>query len=362
MSTLSTIKLLDLYLEEASVPLYLSGRFRSPPQNFHTSEEVEIDIQRDFEDVAIVVTDLTHGPRENEATIYTNKRLKPPIFDEMAGINSFDLMNRQAGENPFVAPDFAANATRQAFRIFRTLENKIRRAVELMASQVLQTGKLTLTNAAGVPLYAVDFQPKATHFPFVSAVWATTGATGVPLTDLGALATVIRRDGKRNPNRLDFGDSAFQRFMANTTVQAALETRRIDIGSIAPETRGQGGTFQGFIWIGNYRFEMWTYDGYYRDPTTLAYTPYLNTNKVLMSSEGARLDLTFGAIPMIVPPEQRALPFLPPRISSDSGIDLTTNAWVTDDGKRVMVSAGTRPLTIPTAIDTFGALTVNATS
>jgi hypothetical protein len=173
---------------------------------------------------------------------------------------------------------------------------------------------------------------------------------------------VIRRDGKRNPNRLDFGESAFQRFMANPTVAAALETRRIDIGNIAPETRGQGGTFQGYMWIGHYRFEMWTYDGYYQDPQTLAYTPYLDTNKVLMSSEGARLDLTFGAIPMIVPPEQRALPFLPPRISTDSGIDLTTNAWVTDDGKRVMVSAGTRPLTIPTAIDTFGALTVNATS
>jgi hypothetical protein len=362
MSDLSTIKLLDMYLEEASVPLFLSGFFRSPAQNFHTTEEVEMDIDRDLEDVAIVITSLTHGPRENEGSIYTNKRFKPPIFDEMGGINSFDMIQRQAGQSPFANPDYAANATRAAFSIFRKLENKIRRAVEQMAAQVLQTGKLTLTNAASVPLYAIDFQPKATHFPFASAVWAANGSTGVPLTDLSALATALRRDGKRNPNRLVFGESAFQRFLTNTTVHAALETRRIDIGSVAPETRGQGATFQGFIWIGNYRFEMWTYDGYYRDPTTLAYVPYVNTNKVLMMSEGARLDLTFGAIPMIVPPEQRALPFLPPRISADSGIDLTTNAWVTDDGKRVMVSAGTRPLTIPTAIDTFGAITVNATS
>ena len=37
-------------------------------------------------------------------------------------------------------------------------------------------------------------------------------------------------------------------------------------------------------------------------------------------------------------------------------LDLTTNAWVTPNNKHVMVSAGTRPLTIPTAIDTFACL------
>ena len=51
--------------------------------------------------------------------------------------------------------------------------------------------------------------------------------------------------------------------------------------------------------------------------------------------------------------------FLPPRISSsDRGLDLTTNAWITPDNKHVKVSAGTRPLTIPTAIDTYARLTV----
>jgi hypothetical protein len=44
--------------------------------------------------------------------------------------------------------------------------------------------------------------------------------------------------------------------------------------------------------------------------------------------------------------------------SSERGLDFTTNAWFTPDGRHLKVSAGTRPLTIPTAIDTFARLNV----
>jgi len=89
------------------------------------------------------------------------------------------------------------------------------------------------------------------------------------------------------------------------------------------------------------------------------HTDYVSTNNVLMLSDGARLDLSWGTLPMIVQPEQRVMPFLPPRMSDSSvGLDLTTNAYVTPNGKHLIVEAGTRPLTIPTAIDTFACLTV----
>lgn len=358
MSDNSTIQMIDMYLEEATAPLFLSGFFRSPPQNFHTTEDIEIDVQRDDEQVAIVIHDLSVGPRKNEASLYTNKRFRPPIFDEEGHVSAYDTIKRQPGQNPFMSPDYAANATRAAFGIFRRLELKIRRAIELMAAQVLQTGQLTLIDNAGVAQYTLDFSPKASHMATVSTAWATNGSTGAPLTDLGNLATVVRRDGKLEPKRLIFGDSAWQRFLANTDVKAALDVRRMETGSIAPVSRGQGATFQGFVWIGHYRFELWTYDGFYKHPQTGVATPYVSPDNVIMLGDG-RLDLTFGAIPIITPPDQRALPFLPPRIASEGrGIDLTTNAWVTPNGKHVMVSAGTRPLTIPTAIDTFARLDV----
>lgn len=356
MSDASTIALIDAYLEEASVPMFLSGFFQSPPQNFFTQEEVEIDIQRDDEDVAIVLTDLSVGPRYNKSTVYTSKKMKPPIFDEAGAISAFEAMARQPGQNPYMSPDYAANATRAAFSVYRKLENKIRRAIELMAAQVLQTGRLTLADKSGTALYNLDFQAKTSHMATVTTTWALDGTAGDPLKDLADLCAVVRRDGRREPTRLVFGETAFQRFLANPKVQKALELQRLMTAMIAPEMRGEGHTFQGWVWLGNYRVELMTYDRSYKHPQTGVATPYVDPDNVIALSDG-RLDLVYGAIPMVVAPDQRALPFLPPRISSEGrGLDLTTNAWVTADGKQVMVSAGTRPLTIPTAIDTFARL------
>lgn len=359
MSDASTRRLLELYFEEATAPMFLSGFFRTPPRNFHNTEEVEIDIVRDDEQVAIVVQSLSTGPRNNEDTLYTNKGFVPPILWEKGSLSAFNMIKRQPGVDPFQDPQFGAAAVEESFRMYRKLERKLRRTVEQMASQVFATGQLTLTDENGTVLYSLDFQAKATHMATVGTAWATDGSTGAPLSDLDALARVVRRDGKKQPKYLCFGNSALQRFLANADVKARLDNRGMQVGQLAPETRGEGATFQGWVWIGNYRFEIWTYDGFYRDPQTGNHVDYINTDHVLMLSEGGRLDLTYGAIPRIVAPDPRVQPFLPPRLSSAAaGIDLTPNAWVSDDGTHVNVSVGTRPLTIPTAIDTFARLDV----
>ncbi len=360
MSDTGTRQMLEMYMEEADSPMLLSGFFQSPARNFHTTEFVELDIIRDDQKIAIPVQDLTVGARSNESTKYVNKAFIPPIFKEKGAVNAFNMIKRQPGQNPFESPDFAKNATNEAFRIFHKLDLKIRRAVEVMASQVLQTGALTLINESGVAIYTLDFLPKATHF-VTTTVWAADGNSGDPLGDIASLGRVIRRDGKKVPNKLLFGSTALARFRANKAIQTQLLLNQNSQGqgSFQPKLRGaDGANYIGFLWIDNYRYDMWGYDGTYEHPQTGVITPYVADANVLMMSDG-RLDLSYGAIPRIMAPESRALPFLPVRMSgSDAGLDLTINSWVTDDGEALMVSAGTRPLTIPTAIDTFGRLTV----
>lgn len=361
MSDASTIRMIEMYMEEASAPMFLSGFFRSPPRNFHNSEAVEIDIVREDEDVAIVIQDLSAGGRLNEATQYTNKKFIPPIFKEIGAISAYKQIERRAGQNPFQDPSFALNATEEAFDLFRKLERKIRRSIELMAAQVLQTGAVTLTNESGTALYTLNFQPKATHMATVGTTWATNGTTGNPMGDLSDLGDVVRQDGKHDPTDLIFGKSAWQRFVANPEVKAQLDNRRTEIGGIRPEVRGQGASYRGTIWIDHYEYRMWMYSGFYKDPVSGNPTPYISPDNVIMLSESGRLDLSYGAIPRITGPEQRALPFLPTRMSDgERGLDLTPNAWLTPDGENLFVQAGTRPLTIPTAIDTFARLDVTA--
>lgn len=356
MSDNSTRTMIDLYVQEASAPMFLSGFFRTPPRNIHTSEYVEIDVIREDPDIAIAITDLKTGARMSEATKSTNKAFLPPVFDEAAPLNAFQLIKRMPGEDPFQDPNFGANATKESFRNFRRLESRVRRAVEQMCSQVLQTGAITLIDNDGNAVYVLDFKPKSSHMTTASITWPVDGSAGVPLSDLEALAVLVRRDGMINPNKLIFGRVAWQAFFANPLVKSLIITNQSSpqLAQLAPVSRGEGATYQGFIWIGNYKFELWTYDGFYKHPQTGTLTPFVDDDNVIMLGDGTRLDLSFGAIPMIVRPESRVLPFLPSRISSGPmGLDLTTNAWVTPDGRNLMVSAGTRPLAIPTQIDGF---------
>ena len=354
MSLKATKTMLAAYFQDAMPIMFLAGMFRTPAQNFHDTEEVEIDIERSGEDVATVITDISTGANLNNFDGFTNKTFKPPVYNEQAGINAFELLGREPGQNPFENSTFNAKAIMRAMRHFRKLEGKVRRAVEVQASQVLQTGTLTIKNAKGADAYVLDYKPKATHFPTASTTWGQTGDSKIE--DLKALAEVIRADGLGDPDRLVFGERAFSEFLKDEEVLALLNNRRMELGAIAPESRGNGGTFQGFIWLGSYRFEMWTYNGRYKDPQTGVSTRYWDTGKVGMQTSTARLDLSFGSIPFIQRPS-RQLAGLPSRITSTvAGFGMTTNNWVDESGSNLNVSAGTRPLCIPTAIDTFGCL------
>ncbi len=363
MSDTTTKRMISAYISTAQPTMFLSGLFQSPPENFHSSEEIEIDVVRDDEDVSVVLQDLSTGYRMNSDDIYTNKGFKPPIHKEAISINSFDLLKRRPGENPFETPDFRSSIITRMFQGTTKIERKIRRAIELQASQVLQTGILTLKDKATNTLYTLDYKPKASHFPTAGTSWDT--ATGQEkLDDLNALGEEIRNDGLENPDQLIFGIDAFESFISDPVIQARFDIRRIDLGTISPmEMRGGGGNFRGIVDLGNYRYDVWTYGGRFKDPASGLKVQYLDPKKVILRSSTGRLDATFGAIPNIGSligggaGARSLIPELPGRISNvDGGMDLFTNIWMSADGEQLFGGVSTRPLMIPTAIDTFGCL------
>lgn len=382
MSDQSTNRMIAAYLEQAVSPMFLTSMFQSPAENFHATEKIELDIERDTEEVAIAITaSVQDGYRNNETTKYVNKSFTPPIFNEMATISGNDLMKRMPGRTPFEDPVFLADAMKKSFRVYNKLEKKVRRAVELMASQLLTTGTLTLTDSGSNTLYTINFSPKSGHF-VTTTPWATDGTTGDPIDDIAGLAVTLRRDGKQVPDQIIFGaNGAWPKFLNNATVKQYLgrlgyglgqvgngvQTAPVDpailiaqSGGVAPSRAGvEGATYYGRILINNYIYECWGYDAFYMAPNGGAFTPYVADNKVIVRASKGRLDLSFGAIP-ILSRDPRVEAFLPARISGPAQqVDLTPNAWLSLDGRTLNVSAGTRPMTIPTAIDTFGCLTVS---
>ncbi len=360
MSDTKTKRMLRVYEQMASPIMFLTGFFQSPAQNFYTSEEVEIDVIRSDEDVSIVIEDMSTGYRMNSEDLYTNKGFKPPVHKEALPLNSFDLIKRMPGQNPFDSPDYRANVILRMFKGMRKIESKIRRAIELQASQVLQTGIVSLTDETGAVRYTLDYKPKATHFPTAGTAWNAVGADIAG--DINALAEIVRNDGLADPDQLIMGVDAFEAFIADDDIQKRFDNRRIDLGQISPmEMRGNGGNFRGIVEIGNYRYDVWTYGGRYKDPQTGNKVQFLDPAKVIVRASSGRFDATFGAIPNIGKAlgvqNSNLLPELPSRIAgAEMGIDLFTNAWVTPDGEQLFGGVGSRPLLIPTAIDTYGCI------
>src|SRR5690606_37967892 len=147
----------------------------------------------------------------------------------------------------------------------------------------------------------------------------------------------------------------FQNFMRNADVKANLDNTRINIGEIRPEMRDSDATFMGYVWVGHYRVEMWTYSGTYKHPQTDTPTKYIATDKVVMTSSRTRLDMVGARVPLPLGPDPRVAHLLPGRMSSrEDRYDVTTNLYCTPNGKQIMGELESRPLLIPVQIDGFG--------
>lgn len=355
MSNLGTTKMLAAYNQIATPTMFLTGMFRTPPENFHNSKYVEIDIVRSGEDVSVAITSHGQGYNMNSADIYTNKQFTPPVHKEALAISADDLLERVPGVNPFEDISFQAALTLRLLQNVKKPEQKIRRAIELQSSQVFQTGVVDLKDSSGLTRYTIDYKPKATHFPQTATSWNDAGAT--PLADLESLCQVIKADHLVRPKRFIFGAAALSNFLNNSKVQAILDNRRIDRGSIRPIVRGEGGTFHGDITVGDCVIEIWSYDGRFKDPETGSSLAYVDENKVIVMDHDARLDGTFGAIPRLVAPDLQIAQFLPQRLSNiEGGLDMFVNAWMDQERENMFLGVGSRPLMIPTAIDSFGCL------
>lgn len=354
MSDSTTKKMLRAYESFRAPSRFLSNLFVSPPENYFNSEEVEIDIIRNEEDVSVALHNLSSGYRENLGGKYTNKSFKPQIHKEAFSLNAFEMIKRAPGRNPFEDVSAQLNAINQTLRGTRNIEAKINRAKELQVSQVLQTAVVDSKDASGNTIFTLDFKGKATHFPQVSTSWSNAGADIVG--DILSLCRVINKDGQSKPNTAIFGETAFENMLKNTELGKRFNFRRADTVNILPmrEIEG-GGEFRGRLEVGSYSLDLWTYSEVYKDPQTGNKLEYLNTNKVIILDIRARKDLVYGSIPRIVESDPR-LRFLTGRLARQGRTDLFINPFVSNDNENVSIGVGTRFLAIPTAIDTYGCI------
>lgn len=369
MSDTGTTKLIKAYEQRIGRQRFFSGKFASPPENFHATDKVEIDVIRQGQHIAIPVPNMDAGPRNMSMDDYVNKAFTPTVFNYNLNLSAANLRTREPGVDPYTDPVWATAATRRIFRTVRKLEDMFRDGIELMAAQVFTTGQLALNDDGGNSIFALDFEPKDATGTLASGdlivtlgtEWSAEGATGEPLDDLEALAANMAACGY-DATDVCFGSTALKYFLAKPKVQNQLNLLRLNVGTIDPEGQAPGGGAYrvGRMVIGGYALNLWSYNATYKHPQTGNVTKYLDAKKVVMWDDTAPRDLTWGEIPLLpAAPGQQQLAFVPARMSfGRQGMDLQMVAYVTQDRKNLVINVGCRPLTIPTAIDSIACMTV----
>lgn len=361
MSDLTTKHMLPLY-EQIKVPTTgFSGMFQSPEANYFNAKEVEWDVIRDDDDVAITLTDLNSGYTWNTAGVGTNKSVLPGLIKEGMSLDSSKLYDREYGDDPFMDRDFRSKIQTRVMRGMNKLEAKILRAIEWQAAQVLQTGSATLTDADGNTSYTINYSPKTAHFPTAGTSWASETTAG-KIADIRGIADEINKNSGGRARVLIAGKNVIDNLEADTGVQALFDNRNIFAGQLArPEWLDNGLIYHGTLKFGgSYVYELWSYDRYYKDPQTGTKTPYLDPGKVIVMDPDARLDALFGGIPNIgkqLGVMQPILPELTGRFTMPGrGRDFFSNVWMDPNGETLHFGLGVRPLMVPTAIDMYGCL------
>ena len=270
-------------------------------RSFFTTKEVStlqlsIEVQRGTEKIAVDVERGTEGNR-NQFSKSSEKIFVPPYYKEYFDATELDFYDRLFTTSGTVDMITFNQWMDTVVEKLGMLQDKIERSYELQASQVLETGIVTLNSGDNI-----DFKRKATSLVALAAAAQWSAGTSNPYDDLEAGATEIRTKGKSMGNIFNviLGSDSLNAFLNNTVVKERADIRRISLDAIRlPQKESVGGVLHGEVAAGAYVFRLWTYPEYY-DTEALANIPYMNTKKVVIMPENPKFVLGFAGVPQLL--------------------------------------------------------------
>lgn len=288
-----TSKIVGKFQEEIPVRSGFSGWF---PEETTATLEVDVEVQRDNDLIAVDVVRFTEGNKNKFSRVSEHKYI-PPYYKE-----DYDFQRDQVYmntialgvgmENVQVNAAIAQNAVKNV----RKNKAKIERAIRKQQADVLQTGIISLVNGDNI-----DFRRKATSMVVAPILWSVP-ATAKPLDDLKAGMTFLRNVGNSSGAAVNVvmrGD-AYAAFLATTQIKeqgvnVIEQIQRINVG-MPQFTESTGFALQGRVSAGDFVVNIWTYNEKYTDANGVTQY-YLDANKVIMLPDDFMGKTIFGGLP-----------------------------------------------------------------
>lgn len=287
--------MMELFKQKAAPTMFLSSWFQTRPNWMFRSRKIVMDIKRLGENYAVDVTRFGGGVF-NKNKQFTTKEYEPPYFNEYTAYTAEELEDRLPGMTEYDSAKMAYQAQLLALVTDDQIElaDKIQRAKERMAAQVLLTGKVTLLNSD-----EIDFKFNANHAFNAATVWSNSAAKYK--ADLIKAANLNRKDGKvTSPvQNVLMSETSFSEFTA--LAETGDRNQNVNLDDIGFPTRNtEGAAFHGQVAAGSYIFNIWTYPQYYEDSSGVL-QPFITDEKVIVIPDPGQIDLrtVYAGVPTI---------------------------------------------------------------
>ena len=262
---------------------------------------VSTQVRRFYENVAIDVRRGTEG-NMNKIAKQSEKVYEPPMFAELIDLTQVDLYDRLFGSSAIDAGVYA-QFRQNALMAMEVIQAKIERAIEIMCSQAMTTGVVTMTNQDTLtfPRQAGSLIAADPSTIFLNAM--------DPFAFIETGANFLRQQGKTMDVEFDLimGSQAWNDLQSNAIyIQRVFQTLNNSINTInQPGRTMNGASAHGVLSIGSYKAQLITYPQSYDVAGTA--TPYMDPKKVILVPRKPEWNCSFAAVPQVMVNPQAGL-------------------------------------------------------
>ena len=292
-----TSKVVGAFEEMIPVRSGFSGWF---PEETTPTLEVDVEVQRDNDLIAVDVVRFTEGNKNKFSKVSEHKYV-PPFYKEDYDFQRDQVyMNTVAlgvMNNPTVNKAIAQNAVKNVAKN----KDKIVRAIRKQQADVLQTGIITLVNGDNI-----DFRRKAASMVNVDTAgdyWSIS-SSATPLTDIRKGMDFLRNTGNSGGSSVNvvMRSAALEALLASAQVKeqgtnVIQQIQRINI-NMPKFTESTGFAFHGQVAAGDFNVNLWTYNEKYTDANGDTQY-YLAENLVVMIPDDFAGKTVFGGLPVL---------------------------------------------------------------
>lgn len=286
-----TNSMVEVFRERVQVKDFLSSFF---PTKTSTTKYVSWEVQRATEPAAVDVIRGT-GSNYNQVTKSTMKTILPAFYSEEFSANDLEVYDVAIGSlNPGLMRQLAEEMAYESSLIV----DKIQRSYQKQKADLLQTGIAQFSAHD-----TVDFRRKAA--PKVDdATQYFSDTTKDPDLAFARAGKFLREEGKLQaaPGTryvAILGEKAFMDLMNNPIFKSKHDLKHIDLGTILPaEMSTSGASSHGYISVGNYIYDLWTYPEIYEDSNGTK-TPYIATTNMIVTTYRPNFSFVYGMVPQL---------------------------------------------------------------